>query len=213
MRRETVEFNGGRFHRYPESPSPCHRNYYLGYTNGVRKYLHRAIWEAHNGPIPEGYEVHHIDHDTLNNDPGNLVAVPRSWHRAESANARLDRERTCSHCGIAFTGKSGSRYTSDRWFCSNRCNLAWRRAAGLDRGEVVCVECGRRVESINFRRQRYCGARCASIVRARQRTPSAVACTICGRSFETLQPQRSKYCAPPCAKAGREGRRLARIAG
>ena len=38
------------------------------------------VWEKHNGPVPEGYDIHHIDHDKSNNDIENLVAIPESEH-------------------------------------------------------------------------------------------------------------------------------------
>ncbi|WP_077825984.1 HNH endonuclease signature motif containing protein [Escherichia coli] len=28
---------------------------------GKRYCVHRIIWEMHNGPIPEGYQIDHID--------------------------------------------------------------------------------------------------------------------------------------------------------
>lgn len=43
----------------------------LGSTLHVK--IHKEIWEKHNGPIPVGYEVDHLDHNTLNNTKSNLV--------------------------------------------------------------------------------------------------------------------------------------------
>lgn len=34
-------------------------------------------YEAAHGPVPEGHIIVHCDHDRLNDDPDNLVAVPR----------------------------------------------------------------------------------------------------------------------------------------
>ena len=31
------------------------------YKRHITIYLHRHIWEAHNGPIPDGHHVHHKD--------------------------------------------------------------------------------------------------------------------------------------------------------
>jgi len=41
---------------------------------------HRMVWEAVNGPIPDGYDVHHIDGDTYNNDVENLECLSHSDH-------------------------------------------------------------------------------------------------------------------------------------
>lgn len=41
-----------------------------GKRRGV--YMHRAIWEHHNGPIPEGLQIDHIDRDGYNNCKSNL---------------------------------------------------------------------------------------------------------------------------------------------
>lgn len=45
----------------------------------------RAVvaWEAINGPLPLGKVVHHRDHNSLNDDPANLVALTRAEHIAE----------------------------------------------------------------------------------------------------------------------------------
>lgn len=42
----------------------------------------RYIWELYNGPIPEGYDVHHIDHDKTNDDISNLTILPKCDHNS-----------------------------------------------------------------------------------------------------------------------------------
>lgn len=41
---------------------------------------HRLVWEAANGRIPDGYDVHHIDGDTYNNDVDNLECLTHDDH-------------------------------------------------------------------------------------------------------------------------------------
>ena len=48
------------------------RGYYRVALSGKFYLVHRLVWEAFNGPIPEGYEVNHIDEDKLNNRLENL---------------------------------------------------------------------------------------------------------------------------------------------
>ena len=60
------------------------RNKYIG-TNGrysqVGRFgIHRVIWECVNGEIPSGYDIHHIDHNKLNNSIYNLELVEHNKH-------------------------------------------------------------------------------------------------------------------------------------
>lgn len=50
--------------------------------------LHRGCWEACCGPVPEGYDIHHVDGNRQNNEIENLACMPRGEH------ARLHKRRT-----------------------------------------------------------------------------------------------------------------------
>ena len=39
-----------------------------------------VVWERANGPLPRGMVVHHVDHNPLNDDISNLVALTRRDH-------------------------------------------------------------------------------------------------------------------------------------
>ena len=41
---------------------------------------HQYVWEQHNGVIPKGYHIHHIDENKLNNDIKNLELMTESDH-------------------------------------------------------------------------------------------------------------------------------------
>lgn len=74
---ESVYFNGRKYNRYPNSDNAAHRKYFA--RAGHR--LHRDVWEFHNGPIPAGWQVHHRDEDTSNNDISNLECLSFRKHR------------------------------------------------------------------------------------------------------------------------------------
>jgi hypothetical protein len=42
--------------------------------------VHRKIWKKHNGDIPKGYHIHHIDGNPYNNDISNLQCVSAEEH-------------------------------------------------------------------------------------------------------------------------------------
>ena len=49
----------------------------------------RAWYEKMKGIIPGGWDLHHIDHNSLNNDITNLIAVPKHVHALVHTSPRL----------------------------------------------------------------------------------------------------------------------------
>ncbi len=41
---------------------------------------HIVVWEDHNGPLPPGWHIHHINGDKQNNDISNLSGIPSQEH-------------------------------------------------------------------------------------------------------------------------------------
>ena len=74
-----IEFDGVKYY-------PDRRGYWLGHVDGSPKRLHISVWEKHNGSVPIGYHVHHIDHDTNNNAISNLVLMPKGEHLSYHGN-------------------------------------------------------------------------------------------------------------------------------
>lgn len=53
---------------------------YYAATDGKRESLHRYKYEYEIGPIPEDWDVHHIDGNKEHNNIENLVALPKDEH-------------------------------------------------------------------------------------------------------------------------------------
>lgn len=45
------------------------------------RFEHVLVWEQHFGPIPEGYEIHHVNENKLDNRIENLQLVTRLNHK------------------------------------------------------------------------------------------------------------------------------------
>jgi hypothetical protein len=52
------------------------------YYNRMGRYilLSRAVWELHNGPIPKGMVIHHIDQNKQNDVLSNLMMLTKAAH-------------------------------------------------------------------------------------------------------------------------------------
>ena len=86
-----IEFNGARY--------TIDRDGYYRKTNGDRRWLHQDVWESINGPIPDGYDIHHIDHDKTNNAIGNLECLTPKDHAAKHHFLHDIADRCCLACG------------------------------------------------------------------------------------------------------------------
>ncbi len=74
-----------------------------GYRRNNRTgiFEHVEVWEREHGrPVPHGHDVHHIDHDKLNNDPGNLVAVTPTDHKRLHSGCELRDGAWWKPCGL-----------------------------------------------------------------------------------------------------------------
>lgn len=65
---------------------------------------HRHVWAQANGPVPEGWEVHHVDLDRFNNELANLVAMPAAEHRLlhSRLNQKHPIDKECVVCSKTF---------------------------------------------------------------------------------------------------------------
>lgn len=73
------------------------------------KYVHRLVWEAFNGPIPEGYEINHKDENKLNNALDNLELVTHK----QNVNYGTRSKRTADTLRQIVIGPTYLKYDSD----------------------------------------------------------------------------------------------------
>lgn len=139
------EFQGLLFYRKPG------KSYFVRWANErplaerYRVALHRAVWEAHNGPIPRGrqWHVHHLDGDRANNAISNLELVTAKEHAAHHwSEERAERFRQ----NLAEKG----RPAASLWHGSEE-GRAWHRLHAAEVAakvyaertvELSCAVCG-----------------------------------------------------------------------
>lgn len=74
----------------------------IGGRAGKMRLAHHILWEEANGPIPDGYEIHHLDENKQNNDLENLVCLTVADHQKMHSPyfGKLNGEwvRICKRC-------------------------------------------------------------------------------------------------------------------
>jgi len=113
-----------------------------------RVFLHRAIWEAFHGPIPDGLTVNHLDADPANNRLDNLeladfvrqahhaMALGLVWHHTKNGPRKptmtpervreLRRLRTEGWTYQALADRYGIAASNVRWITTRR---TWKHVA------------------------------------------------------------------------------------
>jgi hypothetical protein len=81
--------------------------------NGVSYRVHRVVWEMHNGPIPEGLVVDHVNGNGLDNRIENLRLVTLSENQR---NTKLRKDSTTGVRGI------GWHKATQKWIATIRVN-------------------------------------------------------------------------------------------
>lgn len=83
--------------------------------------LHREVWLYHNGEIPKGYHVHHIDGNRSHNDISNLALVQGVEHlrghmsaEERKAQSRLDVKKAIAAAPEWHHSKEGRAWHSER---------------------------------------------------------------------------------------------------
>lgn len=132
--------------------------------------LHRVIWEKHNGPVPQGYHVHHKDGNKHNNALSNLCLMEGAKHTRQHMTEDDVRER--SRRDLA----AHARPAAAEWHGSEA-GLAWHSKLGKANWEkrsvqtYTCDFCGEEYQTkyvYSAKSRHFCSDNCKMKARRRR---------------------------------------------
>ena len=144
-----------------------HKDYNTGYwvNNTYYLRLNREKLRLHLGLTKEqmkSYDSHHIDKNKDNNDISNLQLVRKKEHATAHALAQIHTKikKICEYCGEEY--ESSSNIAHRQRFCSQRCQMRYRRANGLNNTKGVCLNCGKEfIYDKSNAHTKFCSKSCA----------------------------------------------------
>lgn len=172
------------------------------YRKGSRL-LHREVWEANFGPIPEGYHIHHIDRDRGNNNPSNLACLTPEQHGFEHRGEKRPHQPLPV---AAWEGHARWRQQPGTWeFYSQHAKKVWENLEPL---EHTCTVCGKKYETKHRGKNLFCGNNCQAEARRRSGIDDEDrVCLVCGETFRCNKYARKKVCGRVCSGIFRRGPR------
>ena len=139
-------------------------NYYQ--RKGVR--LHRAVWEYHNGKIPDGFHIHHKDGNRSNNQIENLEMLSRSDHLSFHMNKPERIEKSKKDVKIAIEAARKWHGTDEGYaFHSELAKNYWENAPQIT---YTCDFCGKEFQSrkVMHKGNHFCHQNCKAKFRTRR---------------------------------------------
>lgn len=198
---KTIEFNGRTFWQDAE------QLYYRAWNRERMRpdYLHRCVWEAAHGAIPEGFHIHHKDENRENNDLSNLEALSPKDHAQEHYDSASAERREA----IRLNLEVAARPAASAWHRSDE-GRAWHaqmaKAALAERVHALnCDQCDKPILRVGvIQKGRFCSAGCKSANRRASGVDDEQrSCVYCAETFTKNRYAKAETCSRACTNRQR----------
>ena len=209
MERQTIIYDGFKFHRYPNAKKSSDRNYYKGWVKqgGVwrKSNLHIHKYTKEVGIIPKGYSVHHIDGDFNNNEASNYAIMFRGKHLSHHYKMSSQEQKDAGtkrllELAIPEAVKWHKSEAGKQWHKQNTDKLIYTKEY-----TTKCIDCGTKFKSNLRRKPKHCSRKCqlkyqARRDRAAKKYHEDRVCQRCGKVFSVNKWSKAKFCSCECTK-------------
>lgn len=191
------------------------KRYYLDRTNGYYKriernhpqYLHRAVYSAFKGHIPEGWQVHHADGNKGNNEPQNLnLVTDEEHHRIHAEQMSLeDKRRRVRNVVDNAMPQAKAWHRSEAGHEWHKRQFEANRESLIHDAEFKCETCGKVFVARAVGTNRFCSGNCKAAWRRHSGIDNEQrSCSICGRAYVTNKYSKQKTCGIECGRISRK---------
>lgn len=173
------------------------------WANMMPIHAHRWVWINHNGAIPKGMDIHHIDGDKSNNEIENLKMLSRAEHIKEHwKNEKEIDKRLAQLDGV----RPSEWLKSDegRKFISDQGKEIWKKR---EPHIIICQGCGIKKEFIRW--AKFCSKNCYMKWCWRNKFNFIESkCPVCDKYFKCPKSKSNQCCSHECGMINKKNKRL-----
>ena len=163
--------------------------------------MHRDVWSFHNGEIPKGHHIHHIDGDVTNNDISNLKLMEASKHLSMELKKRHQENPEWSkefHAkGIEMAKEWHKSPEGREWHKQHGVEAYAKRTPVL----MVCQKCHKEYETTKMANSKFCSNNCKSASRKASGVDDVKRiCVVCSTEFTANKYNTQTKCKRGCKK-------------
>lgn len=194
---EPIVYNGRKYRKRKDQKYFC-----CSRAKGIySRYLHRQMWYDKHGTIPQGFQVHHLNHDSLDNRMENLGILGRREHMQLHSRERVKKDPEffirLQKAGIKVAPLWHASKEGNEWHRNH-----WAKSLGksMKDREHVCEYCGNK-HLTKASRTRFCSEKCGAAWRRHSGIDDEVRkCKKCGIDFMADKYQRNVVNCHSCRR-------------
>ena len=183
------KFNGKEYYLYSKERY---------FSKGANR-LHKVVYESINGKVPKGYQIHHKDHNTWNNNIDNFECVEVNKHLSMHIKERIKNNPEW----FKLFHKNGIE-SAKEWHKSNE-GIEWHKQHAknfnfgkFNFGKTQCVICKTDFDK-KTKLQRFCTNKCKSEFRRQSGIDNEKRnCIKCSNEFIINKYTKTKTCSIKC---------------
>lgn len=190
-----IEYDDIKF--YPDKKGYWLSSRIKGIDRPIR--LHIYVWTKFNGEIPEGYHIHHKDHNRDNNDISNLELMSQEEHLSLHG-ALLNKENLRKNMIENLQPKATEWHKSEASAEWHKKHYQETKDKLHQKKIIKCMNCGTEKEIAYNGHNKFCSNNCKSAYRRKSGVDNITTkCEDCNMEFTfnkyNKKPKKCKLCA------------------